>query len=1061
MTYPRIFSLSTVGILKHYTHDYLFHPLRTDFIGPNGVGKSIIADLLQLMFVYDTSLIRFGTDGVKKEERTIYKLPYNISTAYCFLNVEVQPGKCIIIGISISNQSGNRIIPFVITRSAEIANSFEELYLAKDQLLVAKDFLESQTVPDIKSLASKLLNEKSLFVSFFRTKDEVKRYYQFLYDKCILSINLSVDEHLSAFAKVIQSFSKAKSLDLRPDKVSKSLKEFLFEESERELFEAYQKQQEILEKLLREYSDLNAYTKNLRQKQEQLLALKELGKKQNEALKSLKAAEIDACLYRLSGLQTNEKDTQEQLKLEQQSLELLKETLERLPALRKILDEQNERSNNNYTQYRKYKEHSDKIEELNKDITGLKLLNPPTLSVDWPGSQDQFDFRSRTAKEFKELINFGIPYFNNYKAFHEIEKVYETQSKEISQMRQTIAEEKQYYEQLIAILNNKDAESVFGWGISRIDELTPEQANLLVYYATLPTKAPAVLKKGSRYMNAEELLSKATIIINKKQNGFWVQLGALHEFISFDKEAEVLLQSKNISNTVTEYLEKVKNNHQALEQKEAEINELSKGKTYNRKVINREFDLLLMNYTNVEKLNEAAECAINLKEKIRELEEEKAQTEKELKTIRRSLPLNIKYDEPELVEVDLKIIAERNYQRISNLAAYEGSVKSKLNLAEITISELRSSLFTITNEIIATQQEARQFEEAYFNRFSEVYEPSWSNKKTVEELRTEYSTVDQSYRLKYMEVVNRFDETKDNGNVAVNIELTTKGFSFSVLEEALLGFKVRYTDEIAPALDDANQQRLHMADDIKNTMVKIFETTVERYKEYKDLVYAVNTFFQGRKISDRFYFSIDFKKHERLTIDLVEEIGTKMRNAAKQGELAFDKPVSEFIEEFFKKAARTHDKVPIAKLLDPKTYFELSVSLTDETKTQVPGSTGETYSAIALLGIARLSIVQKEKRTGLRFIILEELGSLDASNFNTFPAIAREFDYQIITMSPFPFRTHLADEWYAHHLIKGIVDKNINYYPTASYFKTKDSSQDIEQYLKLLENELDRVEGTT
>lgn len=49
--YPRIYSLSTVGIIHHQENDYIFHPARTDFIGDSGSGKSIIADLLQLIFV--------------------------------------------------------------------------------------------------------------------------------------------------------------------------------------------------------------------------------------------------------------------------------------------------------------------------------------------------------------------------------------------------------------------------------------------------------------------------------------------------------------------------------------------------------------------------------------------------------------------------------------------------------------------------------------------------------------------------------------------------------------------------------------------------------------------------------------------------------------------------------------------------------------------------------------------------------------------------------------------------------------------------------------------------
>ena len=49
--YPRIYSLSTVGVIHHQENDYIFHPFRTDFIGDSGSGKSIIADLLQLIFV--------------------------------------------------------------------------------------------------------------------------------------------------------------------------------------------------------------------------------------------------------------------------------------------------------------------------------------------------------------------------------------------------------------------------------------------------------------------------------------------------------------------------------------------------------------------------------------------------------------------------------------------------------------------------------------------------------------------------------------------------------------------------------------------------------------------------------------------------------------------------------------------------------------------------------------------------------------------------------------------------------------------------------------------------
>jgi hypothetical protein len=96
------------------------------------------------------------------------------------------------------------------------------------------------------------------------------------------------------------------------------------------------------------------------------------------------------------------------------------------------------------------------------------------------------------------------------------------------------------------------------------------------------------------------------------------------------------------------------------------------------------------------------------------------------------------------------------------------------------------------------------------------------------------------------------------------------------------------------------------------------------------------------------------------------------------------------LEDFFKKLAKLKERVPIAQLLDPKTYFHLSTKLEDELGEDISGSTGESYSAIALLAVARLS-TQKANPKGLRFIILEELGSMDNTNFNIFPDIAEEF----------------------------------------------------------------------
>jgi len=89
--YPKIYSISTVGVRQHENADYLLHNVRTDFTGNNGLGKSLIADLLQLIFVPLRDEWKPGTEGLDKEERKIETIPLErdwISHAYSFLNIE-------------------------------------------------------------------------------------------------------------------------------------------------------------------------------------------------------------------------------------------------------------------------------------------------------------------------------------------------------------------------------------------------------------------------------------------------------------------------------------------------------------------------------------------------------------------------------------------------------------------------------------------------------------------------------------------------------------------------------------------------------------------------------------------------------------------------------------------------------------------------------------------------------------------------------------------------------------------------------------------------------------
>lgn len=1052
MSYPRIYSLSTVGILKHYIHDYLFHPTRTDFVGANGVGKSIIADLLQMVFIYDKDLIKFGTDGVKKEERQINTLPYKTKCAYCFLNIEVNSGKFISIGIQINSQKGKRIIPFVITKQADINLKINELALEKEELIFAKDLLKEKEsgekeIVDIQDLATFLYEKHRLRLNFFSNNESVSTYYKFLYDKSILPLNLSQDKNLKAFAKVIQSFSKAKTLNLSGNQASRNLKEFLFEESDEDILANFQKEQSELEKILREYESLNKDIQNLSNKQKRLINLRELEQSHKVKFKSFKEAELQNAYIELKQLEQRESEEKTLITNQQNELGELKSAIENLPAEEKVVKQGYEEADANFTMFNRYEELANSIERLNEDINELKMFIRPEIDDSWADEIQRIDILSRNNEGFKKEITFAKPYLEKYKTLEKIVQTRKEQSAILDELKSSLKNDKLIKEKLLALLQDNDENGLLHWYIKNLPPLDNEQLQTVLYYATKPISEISNPNNSSQYINPDELINNFEA--NPSKNGIWLKLGALHQFIKFNPDSTLLVDKANLEQSVQQLIQKLNTEISSISTKLKALDNITDGKPYDVSLFDYFFDVSIAVFSNIEKLKNAVACILQIDEKTSQLQSQKKREEEELLKIKNRF--KVEYDEPGVVKKELLRIRKEWSDKKDQFYQQKGIKLSKKDFLEKELQRYKQDLQTVISNLTKKQTEFNTLNDSYYEYFQENITNFPLTHRNTEELEQAYNGLWEEYKTLFIRISNSFEETSDEKNPAVQLTIKDQDFSFRVLEEALLGNKIKSTDDVTTALDEANQTRTTIANGIRDNMIKIFSKTTERYEKYDDQIKRINAFFVDRKISNKFYFKLEFDGNKEIKIDYIKQIAYEVRNTATKGELQFGQSIVDFIEDFFRKQAKIKNKVPIDKLLNPKTYFELSAKLTDQFGTEVPGSTGETYSAIALLGIARLSAVQKEKRNGLRFIILEELGSLDNTNFNTFPAIAEEFQYQIITMAPHTFNIGLSDEWYAHHLIKGKEDDNINYCPSASYFKTKDSNEDLNIYTNRIE----------
>lgn len=1042
MMYPKIYSLSTVGMIKHYNHDYLFHQKRTDFIGSNGVGKSILADLLQLLFIYDKELIKFGTEDVK-ETRYIHTLPHQTTCAYCFLNIIVQEDKFITIGVQIHSQERKRLIPFVITKSTELSNALPQLALDKDELLFSKDFIKNNTIPDIQDLAEWLNDERRLKLIFFKNREEVQDYYNFLSNKEILPINLSRENNLKAFAKVIQSFSKAKTLKLSGKDASRNLKEFLLEEVGEDTKTDFEKKKIELEKVLKDYKRLDEYAKHLGNKQKYLDAIDLQYQAYIKLLKQYKVAEISNCMLELNAQKKLETDGHQKLEQQDEDLKKLRKLIDKIPRLEGKIRNQHKIAEENHEQAHRYKQLKENIETLNDQIIELTMLVLPEIDESWKSVSEKIDITIRNAAEIKKDINFAQPYLKKYSSFDNIEKKREQQLSELDKLKVKFLSDKDQKEKLLKLLNNNQEGSVLYWYINNLPQLSIDVMQVILYFATLSITEIQSPENRDRYINPDELNN---LQINKTKEGIWIKLGTLSEFIAHNSDANLLINNPELSLHVQQLIDKLRNELAEVEKKLLALDAIRDGLEYDRTLFEYEFFPEICDASKIRQLKTAVSSILRKDQKTVMLQAEKVKDEEELQNLKRKF--NLQYDEPEVIERDLKKRKDQWLGRITKISKYSGKKEGELRSLQKDIEIAKKDLETIMKAILKIQNDFNQLNTDYYKHFDANVVQFNTETNQLSVLKDKSDQAYDNYKRKYIEAVSEFEETKGEKNSEVNYELQKNTYSFNVLERTLLGANLKTRDEIVPALQDANNERTRIADGIRDRMVEIFSRTTKGYNTYKMQVQTISTFFVNRKrISGKYLFNVEFKPNLTIKIEDIEKMAYDIRYAAIRGELAFsDQSITDFLEEFFKKMAGLNEKIPIVQLLDPKTYFHIYTSLEDEFGEDVSGSTGESYSAIALLAVARLS-TQKDKPKGLRFIILEELGSLDDINFNIFPEIAEEFHYQIITMAPRAFNIGLSDEWYAHHLIKGKVSDKINYYPSSSYFRTKDFKENLSTYL--------------
>lgn len=1044
---PRLYSLSTVCLLKHYNQDYLLHLLRTDFTGSNGVGKSIIADLFQIVFVADTRFIKFATEGIDKKKRKIEKLPLNSGIGYVFFNIEATQGAFLTIGAAIFSQGHQLVKPFVITSSLNLEKDMLDQHTFKaEKLLFNTDLLKPGGEPYMLDELARILPERhNLYLHYFNSKEERSIYYHFLYQNELLPINLVREGNLKAYAKVIQSFSKSKALDIDS---SKSLIEYLFEEDEIEINQDYQQQEQTIRKLLHQFKITKEQIYDISGKQSDLRKLKELDNERNEA-----AHKFDIATY----IQLYQNKLKNRKEFDKQDAELL-EKVNRLNTL-------NERSETLYNTVQEannisQREHQilselagkqtlfQKLEELKQDEQALRDIDTGELMDEVPPERVH-ELLQKDVRYYEENIEKSRNVLKRYATVKAMERKKTEQDDWLKNKWKLVEDTALQLEKFRTQLQELNEDNLFIQALSANRNLSKTQQAVLIHLRDVAINKPKIVLSGARYVKSADLINDMDITTDTSNNGWWLKTGELYEFIP---ETSILLPdlSKATFESIEELKAYVDNEHETLQGRKKVYEDLLNG-IIKEGFAEYAFDIDLSDATKVKGHRLAAQLCAVVNHKIVDLKKKQEDEAREVENFK--LKYGITDEDVTYIELlDKTRDACSKYKDEYDIASRQwNNEQSEINQLTGSLPHLREKHGIALNELEEIEKHFTKEQQSYASRYPEEPLPDVDTYASFSQeiVAFQKSFLDKAgmYTNEYNQIVGKYQETKNQLDFRVNEQIRNQNFSFEILEQALLGNRIRTLDEVTDHLETLNSELLAIADDLLQSLTKVFGKTEHYYDKYKELVNNLNDFFKGKLISNRFYFRIDFEPAPKLDIKWIEYLRKSAAGIAT-ARMAGDIHPEQFIEDFYSTYSGNKSKITIEDLLNPKRYFVLKGKLTDKNDRDIPGSTGESYTAIALLGIARLSVVQDGKRLGLRFLILEESATLDNINFSMFPRIAKEYGYQIITMTPKPYAIGDDEGWFIHQLIPGKENEDINYPKIMSYFRTNKTQMELGNFLK-------------
>jgi hypothetical protein len=1075
--YPRLYSLCTLGIRQHQEFDYQFHGFRTDFVGDSGCGKSMIADLLQMVFV-GSEAFASGTDSTENREvdgmvlRTAGGRGTDI--AYVLLNIELNPKQYVVLGAYLESSSRQ-------SRSFIIQSDWDESSIGTiNRPLSVSDIYVNDQIPTLEWFKGSL-EEKGLAYHGYAQR---RKFHAYLYKHQILSLDLSQSNQvLRDYAMIIQSFSRGKGLDIGD---SSSLKRFLFgNEKAKEITDKYKKAVEELQLTLKEHAQNRDEIEKVTLKYQAIKSLKELKDR-------FDTDQLDYLIKKCAFTGQMQKEGLDNFK---ESSKDFVEAGENLQAMREILRLELLSVGPNTENFNR--------EEITAKETYLKTAGSHAALLPFKKLLEEYDCQ---ADQLLEIYSRYQEDKYNYTLIFSVQQGLEKNKlsslletyihlEELSSILDAIAidmagKESQYQQkqQLLDFSELNNEGSLGYWAIQNYQAHSLEVESLLMFFKELPIVHAQ--NTFDQFIPNPTSLLKVNSQLHKTEGGFWIALGEVNQFIPYVKKQLFAAQDISALKLLLEGMSKdLQGEMKILKSETATLKSLrqfiistSSFKDYLSvhtlwsalsdfdmipalDITRPAFETGMLMLQDAEEIQDAFHNAeTNWKEKqatlqdydrlVKNLKINQSQLDNLLLgSIRQNILEDIINIFPEFKSDNTSLESQLVYLK----SRFEKSSSKDAWVAEqIDNNKHKLKLLDINKQQESYQQQQQACEDAFKEaRFILAHEPDISLYQDI--YLNEPKEEEKKYAVSKSVYENKFDETVAAYAPSENYRfITAKNYlelCTAVLPDAFLEGNIdkdTSIDVIWDYLSKINDKNKSLNNRKLLKIRDILDEVADEVSKREDTVRQIHNFLDNgaREITGghRAYLKPNYQNcyPKGWINDYIEKLSqenTLFATGQTLAELLNDSVSLEekMINAFHAFGGHKGTKPKVEDLLNPNSYFDLIFKMESQSsgKTNI-GSTGQVYAAIALLCIARLSLVNKSSFTknpppGIRFMPIDEVEGL-GSNFDLLHDIARDFDYQIITMGIKPFGKFIDGEQYIYMLSNNKdATEDVNFQPYAIF----------------------------